>query len=149
MPKRHSPNCHRCGAVLLQDAEVCSACCAPQNSDPLQTSLVARHEPVAVTAPTAPAEPTTRLGAWPFGQADSDAAAQVAARAAMADVRNELSAYSAQTSTHVLAAVPAQRPAQPSEEAQSVPSVGPNPFLAAARLQQARNEADAVEGYPV
>lgn len=149
MSKRYSANCHRCGAVLRHDAEVCSACCAPQNVDASQISFATQLEPVAVAAPTTPDEPATGLGAWPFGQADADAAAQVAARAAMADVRNQLDAYSAQTSTHVLVAVPAQRPSPSRDDFQSVPSVGPNPFLAAARLQSARDEAEAVEGYPV
>jgi hypothetical protein len=47
--------------------------------------------------------------------------------------------------THVLASVPGQRETQPTAETYSVPSVGPNPFLAAARMQQAREDA-AAEG---
>jgi hypothetical protein len=90
--------------------------------------------------------PQTGLSAWPFGQADAEAAAQVAALAAADDVRDELSHYSSQATTHVLGAIPAQRPAQPQEELHSVPSHGPNPFLAAARLQQARTDADGFEG---
>ncbi len=149
MFKRQTSNCHRCGAVLLKGAEVCSACCAPQSIAAPVAAFVAAPEPVAVAPVNAPAEPTTGLRAWPFGQADAEAAAQVAARAVMADVRAELSHYSAQSSTHVLASIPAQRPAQPVEEVESVPSHGPNPFLAAARLQTARDEAAAVEGYLV
>jgi hypothetical protein len=149
MSKRPTSNCHRCGAVLLPGAEVCSTCCAPYGIGTPEASFLTEHRSV-VADPDAPA-PTTGLGAWPFGQADAEAAAQVAARAVMADVRDELSHYSAQSATHVLAAIPGQRLAQPVEveEVPSVPSQGPNPFLAAARIQSAREEATLVEGYPV
>ncbi|HVT64463.1 MAG TPA: hypothetical protein VHD81_04875 [Mycobacteriales bacterium] len=101
-----------------------------------------------MSVPSGPPQPQTGLSAWPFGQADAEATAQAAALAGIADVRNQLSHYSAQSTTHVLGGIPAQRPAQRVEEVQSVPSYGPNPFLAAARREQARDEATAGAGYP-
>jgi len=148
MSKRHTSNCNRCGAVLQPMAEVCATCCAPQSEAVSQSVFTAPATPAVVAAPTAPADPTTGLGAWPFGQADAEAAAQVAAQAVAADVRSELNHYSAQTNTHHLSAIPTQRPAE-QEPLQSVPSTGPNPFLAAARIQNAHDEAALVEGYPV
>lgn len=163
MFKRESSVCHRCGSVLLPSAEVCSTCCAPQDRTEPQ-SLTAFSAPaptpeavsapaptpeaVAVPAPRSEA-PQTGLSAWPFGAADAEAAAQVAAREVSTDVRTQLGHYSsAPSTTHVLSAIPAQRAAYADEDLQSVPSVGPNPFLAAARLQRARDEAAAGEGYP-
>ena len=176
MLKRRTSNCHRCGAVLQPKAEVCSTCCAPQTASaempfgasaspapavpatpapavpatPAPAIVAAPTSPVAAAAaPVADAAPGTGLGAWPFGQADAEAAAQVAAQAVAADVQRELTQYSAQSSTHVLSGIPAQRPARYQDDLQSVPSTGPNPFLAAARLQHAQDEAATVEGYPV
>ncbi|HVY11115.1 MAG TPA: hypothetical protein VHB18_13315 [Mycobacteriales bacterium] len=161
MSKRHTSTCNRCGAVLQPAAEVCATCCAPQSEAVTQSAFTAPAAPAtpaapaviaAPTVPAGPADATTGLAAWPFGQADAEAAAQVAAQAAAADVRFELDHYSAQRTTHVLSAIPAQRPVQPQESQeslQSVPSTGPNPFLAAARIQNAHDEAALVEGYPV
>jgi hypothetical protein len=163
--------CHRCGAVLLPDAEVCSTCCAPQSELTAQPpsepagAAVPQTDPSASSAPSAPSEPATvqsRLAAWPFGQVDAEAAAEAASRAQHGptaparDLSGELARYTteshpatAQNSTHMLTAIPSQRAAEPVAEMESVPSVGPNPFLSAARVQHARDEVTAVEGYPV
>lgn len=146
--------CPRCAAGLLPHTSICTTCCAPlTDSDP---------QPVAATAaviasakpPATPVEESA-LSNWPFGGADAEAtaqvAAQVAAMAAAQTLEEELTGWwTGQSKTHVLDAVPSQRRAQREEAyAHSVPSVGPNPFLAAARIPGAADDPTAIEGYPV
>ncbi|HVT21615.1 MAG TPA: hypothetical protein VHE57_09535 [Mycobacteriales bacterium] len=154
--------CHRCATVMLPGAVICSACCAPLEAPASEAA------PIAAAAPAPAAAAATSVFAnWPFGAADAEAAAQVAAKsaaaAAAAGVRHQLEQYAAprdtltdaqsatnsQNATHVMPSLPAQRPAPASAgpDLESVPAHGPNPFLAAARMQQAREEAAAVEAY--
>ena len=109
---------------------------------------------------------------WPFGGADIEAAAQVAANAVAARVRAELDHFASRadgsdedadigtfatagSTTYSIAGggpdlstMPAQRLAKPPVETHSVPSVGPNPFLAATRLDDgALEEENAPEAY--
>jgi hypothetical protein len=97
-----------------------------------------------VVFPARNVQDESSLSSWPFGGADIAAAAQVASELAAQqvaeDVRVEIEQrWTAQDSTHVVSAIPAQRlQSQRDAEIHSVPPVGPNPFLAC-----------AVEGYPV
>jgi hypothetical protein len=170
--------CRRCAAGQLPGAAICRVCCTPLDlTDEALEEAAAADGVAGVTEPSAAdaKQAETVFASWPFGGADAEAAAQVAAQAAAdsfaKDVRAQLAHYakaptvtyvdaaeplypdvhhttytSAQSSTHILSAVPGQREGAPAEEIPSVPSTGPNPFLAAARMQQARDEA-AAEGY--
>jgi hypothetical protein len=138
--------CHRCGTIPVPHTTVCMACCLPLDTPAPKPSAA----PVAAPVPTPHASAVTQvaegadvIASWPFGGADVSAAAQVAsqvaAQAAAADAQAELDQHwTAQDTTHVVSAIPAQRLASQREaENYSVPPVGPNPFLA------------CVEGYPV
>ncbi|HWC36321.1 MAG TPA: hypothetical protein VG650_16055 [Mycobacteriales bacterium] len=147
----HSNNdsvvCHRCATVMLPGATVCTSCCAPLDAvthQPLVNAVsapivAALPEPAAVAAEEqATGEIEGMFGHWPFGGADDETVAQVArnlaASSAAATVRKELTHFSSsQDATHVMPAIPAPRAHRDSAEMHSVPSTGPNPFLAAIR----------------
>ncbi|HVV76531.1 MAG TPA: hypothetical protein VHC43_10885 [Mycobacteriales bacterium] len=148
MLNRTKPNmvCQRCATVMLPGSAVCSACCSPLVAAvPAAVAVATAPAPVAMAADAAVAQSDSVLSTWPFGGSDAEAAAQVAANAVAAGVRRQLQEFEDSTSsTHVLTGIPAQRTEvarQTAEVESSVPAYGPNPFLAAARMQQARDEA--------
>ena len=107
--------------MLLPTATVCTSCCAPLAGNiPPPVS----EETAATTSPTTPV-----LASWPFGGADA---------APPATPRGV--APTPVAKTYSMPAIPTPR-----TETQSVPSVGPNPFLAAARMERARAQIDALE----
>lgn len=142
--------CPRCAAGLLPDTTVCTTCCAPLNDSVPQPVATVEAVIPAAAPPTVPAEDSA-FSNWPFGGADAETAGQVAAMAAAQTLEEELTGWwTGKSTTHVLDAVPSQRRAQREEAyAHSVPSVGPNPFLAAARIPGATDDPTAMEGYPV
>ena len=141
--------CGRCAALMLPNASVCRSCgdfAADYNrridydhpiveeSPTVPTALQVRHEDAlpAYARPN-PERLSTILGCWPFGAADASDGPTITTADAPA-----LPAPRLELVTH-RSDVPIQR-----VEPESVPSIGPNPFLSAARLEQARAEVDAL-----
>lgn len=158
--------CSRCTTVMLPGAVICSTCCAPLTTQ--ADADAAQSTPIAAAVPVPGGDDAGVFASWPFGGADTEVAAQVAAsnaaKIAAAGVRQQLGTYAAspdaspaqtstnsQNATHRMPSLPVQRTvAQPEPvrpDLESVPDSGPNPFLAAARLQRARDEAASTEAY--
>lgn len=124
--------CPRCAAVLLPTAAVCTSCCAPLAGNIPQP---VSGEAAATTSTTTPV-----LASWPFGGEDAapppiPPGADVAPPPTPRGV-----APTTVAKTYSMPTIPTPR-----TETQSVPSVGPNPFLAAARMEQARAQIEALE----
>lgn len=163
--------CYRCATRQLHGATVCRICCAPLDVDHAEELEIAGGESVLTPAMPPPGGAEAVFASWPFGGADIEAAAQVAANAVAARVRAELTHFArrsdsgdeganngtystAQSTTYSisegspeLSAMPAQRLAKSQPDTHSVPSVGPNPFLAATHLDDSHEEETMPEAY--
>ncbi len=145
--------CPRCAAGLLPGAIVCHACCAPVGEADLA---------IADDATIKPQDP---LSSWPFGAADAQTELTVSKTPRVRDVMPQLLQYAENVegpgpdgqwatslrTTFRIGALPEQRnengKPKRGPHVESVPSTGPNPFLAAARLQQAHDGGEDLEAY--
>ncbi|HWA66152.1 MAG TPA: hypothetical protein VG899_07265 [Mycobacteriales bacterium] len=148
--RTYAASCGRCRAVMLPNASVCRSCGGfaidhnrhPDYDRPLALARAAAAADVQavlegalpVYARPNPQRVSTVLSCWPFGATDaSEEPTPVTPVIELA----EPSVLGFEAVVH-RSDVPTQR-----GEMESVPATGPNPFLSAARILHAREEAQA------
>lgn len=150
--RTYSASCGRCAAAMLPNATVCLSCggfavdhdrrisyARPFELDfdvaTVQTVVRPLFDEAAMPsyARPNPERISTILGSWPFGAADASDGPAFTAVAEVTPPTPRLELLTHRSD------VPSQR-----AEMESVPSVGPNPFLSAARIQQAHERVAAL-----